>query len=1222
MSRDLKKLLIAGVVFLFCFIAAIIVSTFCKHGGNTSPIDVNHIQAVIENEIAFADAQFNKLNEFNRREQADSLVFSAFAGMYREKHSGIFLFDSTGLTAWSNNRIPVPLQCSANQKSEKIIRLPDGWYLSVYRNSNRFNYLYLLLIKKEYSYNNEFLEENFNKLFGISSKNNLSLQPVDNSFTVNYEKKTLFYITNNEEPDNSEFSLAAILFVVSFLLLVIILLLLSHYLLSEGVHILLVLVALAADMLLLRFVMLYYSFPSALYQLHWFSPAYYAESFWLPSLGDLILNSVLLLVWTVFFCRRFTIARPIVFPRYARYLITLSISMCVFVLYFVLSQRIYSIIINSSVEISPGNILNFSAASVLLLLVMLILTLSVSAIIDNLLKELKRLILFRLLIISSLVMMVLVFVVNHFDVQQIPMAVSFWCLFVIMAWVRYYHEKYRWYSQILLLFMLSLFLSENITWLVQNKEMESRKVLANNLANERDVGAEFFLTQTDSNIQCDKRIEYFVMNGKTDSLYQYIHANYIKGYLNKYDLQVSVCRYTDSLLIQPDNTMVHCFTFFGEMLMNSGIPLPGTGFYFLDNHNGRISYVGIYELPFDHDSEIPPVQLFIELNSKVFSEGLGYPELLLDRKYAMKKTLKSYSYAKFNNGELVVKKGDYEYPLLMSLQPDSSDFRFETLNGFSHLYYFADNENVVVMSIAYIGFQQHLISFSYLFFVLFVAFSIFRLVQNLRQKSNAEQGSLKNKIQFSIVFVIVISMLFIGSISIYFIIQGYAERHNAMLRDKLQSVMVELEHKIGNEEIIDVADAEYITFLLIKFSNVFYTDINLFDLQGKLIASSRDDLFEKGLQGRFMHPMAFGQLRRNHSGTVIINERMGSVKYLSAYVPFRNFKNETIAYINLPYFSRQDELNDEITGFIMAFTNVFLILIILSVVVGIFIANQLTRPLAFLQDRIRSMDLSTKAEKIDYSRKDELGSLIREYNKKIDELAESAGMLAKSERESAWREMAKQIAHEIKNPLTPMKLSVQHLKQTYKLNDPDWEQTLNKVTQTIIEQIETLSAIAGEFSNFAQMPKAKMKQVDLVAKINSAVSLFEKTENHAHISFVYQTRGKAIIEADPEQLTRVFNNLLKNSIQAIPEQREGTIEIKLIEEITSYVFSISDNGTGIDVDMQPKIFQPNFTTKTSGMGLGLSMVKSIVDQMQGEIWYETIPGEGTVFYIKFIKTVL
>jgi nitrogen fixation/metabolism regulation signal transduction histidine kinase len=258
--------------------------------------------------------------------------------------------------------------------------------------------------------------------------------------------------------------------------------------------------------------------------------------------------------------------------------------------------------------------------------------------------------------------------------------------------------------------------------------------------------------------------------------------------------------------------------------------------------------------------------------------------------------------------------------------------------------------------------------------------------------------------------------------------------------------------------------------------------------------------------------------------------------------------------------------------------------------------------------------LGKRNEPIYYRRNDEIGSLVKEYNKKVDELAISADLLARSERESAWREMAKQIAHEIKNPLTPMKLNIQHL-QRARGRGKEYNEYIERVTATLIEQIDNLSNIATEFSNFAQIPNARNQVFELAGQMRRVIGLFE-TDDRAIIKFNYYGFGNINVNADREQLSRAIINLIKNAIQAIPEGLKGKIDISLSRREQMIVISVSDNGTGIPVELRDKLFSPSFTTKTSGMGLGLAIVKNIVENFSGRIWFETELEKGTTFYIE------
>jgi two-component system, NtrC family, nitrogen regulation sensor histidine kinase NtrY len=240
---------------------------------------------------------------------------------------------------------------------------------------------------------------------------------------------------------------------------------------------------------------------------------------------------------------------------------------------------------------------------------------------------------------------------------------------------------------------------------------------------------------------------------------------------------------------------------------------------------------------------------------------------------------------------------------------------------------------------------------------------------------------------------------------------------------------------------------------------------------------------------------------------------------------------------------------------------------------------------------------------------------VNEYNRMINELAISAEKLSRSERESAWREMAKQVAHEIKNPLTPMKLHLQHLQRSIQQSsEAEMREAIQRTAKILIEQIDSLSSIATEFSNFANMPRSQNQVLDLKEIISSVVSLFNQTPNiEIHISNQHDENK---VLADRQQLQRVFSNLIKNAIQSIPEDRKGRIQIDIKKENNTCIVSVADNGIGIAEDQRAKIFSPSFTTKSTGMGLGLAIVKSTIEQAGGSVWFESKEHEGATFFVE------
>jgi nitrogen fixation/metabolism regulation signal transduction histidine kinase len=290
-----------------------------------------------------------------------------------------------------------------------------------------------------------------------------------------------------------------------------------------------------------------------------------------------------------------------------------------------------------------------------------------------------------------------------------------------------------------------------------------------------------------------------------------------------------------------------------------------------------------------------------------------------------------------------------------------------------------------------------------------------------------------------------------------------------------------------------------------------------------------------------------------------------------------------------------------------------LVLLIIAVF-AVFLANQITHPLTIVAKHLSEIAIGNKHEPIRWKGNDEIGTLISEYNKMIAALEDSAQKLARSERESAWREMAKQVAHEIKNPLTPLKLGVQLLEKSWREKDPKFDVKFEKFSKSFIEQIESLSLIASEFSNFAKMPDTPFEDVDIEKLIEKTIDVFDQTED-LEILYSVQATGKVIVRGGKDHLLRIFNNLLKNAIEAIPDYRKGIIKINLTVQNRSVLITVADNGKGIADNMQDSIFNHNFTTKSSGTGLGLAFVKQAIENMYGSIRFETEPNKGTTFFI-------
>ena len=325
----------------------------------------------------------------------------------------------------------------------------------------------------------------------------------------------------------------------------------------------------------------------------------------------------------------------------------------------------------------------------------------------------------------------------------------------------------------------------------------------------------------------------------------------------------------------------------------------------------------------------------------------------------------------------------------------------------------------------------------------------------------------------------------------------------------------------------------------------------------------------------------------------------------------------TIGIVSLAQISSWDSKHGDTMfqrEFIQALLNTYVFLFLIGLVISIRLSEYIRNPLIKLGDTMRQAKLSQGDQKVQWDGNDEIADLIWEYNNMIEKLQDNAAVLARSERENAWREMSKQVAHEIKNPLTPMKLSLQHLQNSISLKRDNIEELTIRMSNTLMSQIENLKQIADEFSNFGSLPKTNNRKVLLNDVVETIHDLFRQRSD-MDIRLVEPIDDIGAY-ADKNHLLRILNNLVKNSIQAIPEDRHGQIILKLYKEKNKAIISVTDNGSGISDDMQSKIFRPKFTTKSSGSGLGLAIAANMVDSIGGSIYFESQVNQGTTFFLE------
>lgn len=357
-------------------------------------------------------------------------------------------------------------------------------------------------------------------------------------------------------------------------------------------------------------------------------------------------------------------------------------------------------------------------------------------------------------------------------------------------------------------------------------------------------------------------------------------------------------------------------------------------------------------------------------------------------------------------------------------------------------------------------------------------------------------------------------------------------------------------------------------------------------------------------------------------GPSILTEHVGQLRYVASYAPLFDSSGRLIAWLCVPSWYSYDDMQRELFSLLSIMISIYLVILLVAAFLSLLVARQFARPLKLLSERLRLFRLRGSNSHLSYSGNDEISQLVAQYNRLVDQLEEAAERLALSERQSAWKQMARQVTHEIKNPLTPMRLSVQMLQRLRDSDDPErFKAYFDKTTHMLIEQIDTLSNIATAFSDFARMPEAKRRPLDIINRLQTSVELFQSNPEGVNVSLHISpdiSKNPPSVLADPEQLSQVFSNLLKNAIQAIPRnQKVRYVSVSATSDCDYVHINFTDNGMGIPEEIRDRIFLPNFTTKSSGSGLGLAIVNNIVDSNNGKISFTTTTGKGTTFTISF-----
>ncbi len=753
-------------------------------------------------------------------------------------------------------------------------------------------------------------------------------------------------------------------------------------------------------------------------------------------------------------------------------------------------------------------------------------------------------------------------------------------------------------------FVSTLFFVANSIALTQQKTENKYRILAENIMIngnvENDRVSEIMLNELDNQLTSDAVLIDGLSNpDSTAALTSYLNENYFRGYWNKFDIQMNI--------VSPNSLIYNQYM---SAIEQSSVKVLNTHFYSFTSTLNEIAYQGLFLLQTKTNKE---QYLFINMYPRKNFKSYSFPKFLVTSETDIQARL-DIAIARYRADELIYNGGNYRFNDKRSYFPykDKKFYKFKSTDKQFYIFQPNKQNTIVIVELTNHQWFSYAVYFIYTFLICLLLVVALIWLHTPKQQNTRPQLSFSTRYQVAFVALLMVSFIGVFYVSASYISNGYKKNQQNAIDNKKAYIRNALQGMYYWTQDLAKVNTQDLNLNLQELSYMYQTDINVYDISGRLVGSSQPLIYNKNLMGKQIAPEPFF----GESSSINQEESIGDLRFSTGYTDFLNGDFMQIGFISIPLYVSTEEVRHEIENFLGVVVHIYLIIALLSVLLSFIIGRQLSAPLKLIENKLKQMRFGQRNEKIEYKQNDEIGQLVQQYNKTIEELERSARLLAQTERESAWRTMARQIAHEINNPLTPMKLTIQQLQRTKTMNDERFDDYFEKSTRTLVEQIDTLSRIAGSFSNFARMPEACFEMTDIAAKLYSTTQLFISSHDSIEFNFSGE-KSNIMVLADPEQIVQVFTNLFKNAAQAIPANRKGQIDVSIATESRQVIISIADNGKGIAAELQDKIFVPNFTTKTTGMGLGLSITKNIVEMAGGNIRFHSVENNGSVFTLQF-----
>lgn len=1155
----------------------------------------------------------------------------------KEKGIQLFIFKNHELLLWSTNLF-VPLTDAGLKNSINYITNNDRSFVVKKKEIGNTTVLAYITIKKYFNINNEYFTKAFSPL--ITKSTNIEIADYNDSVNVkniySKDKTYLFSIKLKSGQVQNIFSIVQTLcWILAATCFITLIYNLAKLLVNKGkitAGIILYLTAL----IVLRYLDLNSNWLNIHANLGIFNPKNYAFNYLFPNIWGFLITVFFIFLFILFLHNikdLFNIEKFLK-KKGSQICYALISILSIYFFFTILYRTLGTLITHSTTTVVDfTKLVELNTYTWIYLFIMCLSLITLILYVDLVISNIKKLKISDTVLINIHLICLILFILIGTTLSENNGLVNILLALIIL--IRSFNSllvaKFKLATHIIVIILLSVIFSVYHGHFFKMKKLENMKLFISNLEAEDDINAVSLYSEIEKDILNDEQLKHLfkisLPNTNTQTISEYIEKKYLSGYLTRYEF-IGFYYNNNKELARYKNNKVEEYR---EKVIKNSLKI-SNNFYRLNSELGTHEYFSIINLQIDDRNT---VSLYLNLKNRSFNYALPYPDILVDSRLTKIETqsFNNSSIALYKDNNLVTQYGKYNYPSHDNKYPKKvgEHINFDSRDGYFHIMYRPNKYTTFLVSYPKETLWQYLATASFLFLVIFIFFSLssgITYVYDILKNKSFKFRSIKyhylflvNSIQYSsriqTIFIssIVLAILISGIIS-FISISMQLSYNNTLEREKTVTDISKRLESIINTVSSSEEKEEKLIYYLKLLSESLSKDFSLYSKSGRLLYSSQPKIYDLNILSTFMNPNAYRKLSLLKKSETIEEEIVGDFKYESSYATIRDENYATIAYLGIPNFNAQKDDNLNKNLLLNTLINIYSLIIIGFGFYAAFVANKITEPLNLISKKIAQTNLGQLNEPLFWQRNDEIGGLIKEYNLMILKLEDYANKIKDNERESTWREMAQQVAHEIKNPLTPMKLGIQQLTKSYHDNDAKFEERFKRITASFIEQINSLTHIAKEFSAFAKLPDTKYEKINLLEKINKSIGVYSQNP-HAQIQLLNQTdQTQLFVEADRDQLLRTFNNLLKNAIEAGFGKRKIKIDISISEgEQDTFIVKIKDNGLGIPKDMIPKIFEINFTTKSSGTGLGLVFVKKTIEAMGGTVQFESIENQGTTFQI-------